>query len=130
MKTGDEITFPRKNEQTPGQIPGDVTILIQQKSHRIFKRVNPNDLKTVMRVSLKEALTGVHRKIVHLDGHQVSVKTAPNEVIYPRKIMRLAEEGMPHHNFPSQKGILMVEFEVDFPSKLNSEQREAISTLF
>lgn len=130
MKTGDEITFPRKNEQTPGQIPGDVIVMIQQKRHKVFQRVGENDLKIVLKVSLKEALTGVDRMINHLDGHGVRIKTAPQEVIYPKKVMRIAEEGMPYHNFPSQKGILLVEFEVTFPRKLTQEQVTAISTLF
>lgn len=130
MKTGDEIKFPRKNEQTPGQIPGDVIVRLKQKKHKMFQRINENDLKMKLRVSLKEALTGVDVTIQHLDGHTVHIKSKPNEVIYPLYKMKITGEGMPYHNFPSQKGILIVEFEVEFPTTLTNDQFEAIQSLF
>ena len=36
------------------------------------------------------------------------------------------DEGMPVHNFPSQFGVLRVEFIVDFPRRLNKEQVAAL----
>lgn len=130
MTSGDEIKFERKNEQTPGQIPGDVIVKIKQRQHKTFERINKNDLKTKITVTLKAALTGVDITLTHLDGHEVRIKTDSTDVIYPKKVLRIKDEGMPFHNFPSQKGILFVEFEIDFPKSLNNEQVQAISQLF
>jgi DnaJ-related protein SCJ1 len=40
------------------------------------------------------------------------------------------EEGMPQHNFPSQKGNLYVTFVVGLPKKLSSEQQTKVKTIF
>lgn len=128
MSTGDEIKFERKNEQTPGQIPGDVIVKLKQKRHKVFERVNQNDLRIVLSITLKQALTGVDVTIKHLDGRDVRIVT--DEVIYPKKVMEMKGEGMPFHNFPSQRGKLLIEFEIKFPKSLTEEQYAAISGLF
>jgi len=40
MKDGQKITFSGEGDQTPGVIPGDVIIILEEKSHPIFKRKN------------------------------------------------------------------------------------------
>ena len=48
----------------------------------------------------------------------------------PFEVKRLDNEGMPVHNFPSQKGVLHVKMEVDFPSSLTQEQKDLVGKLF
>ena len=42
----------------------------------------------------------------------------------------MANEGMPHHDFPSQHGALHIKFHVDLPKGLTAEQSEAINKAF
>ncbi len=70
MDSGSEIKFPRMSEQTPGQIPGDIILIVKQKPHKKFKRKG-NDLHMDMEITLKEALLGFSKKIEHLDKHEV-----------------------------------------------------------
>jgi DnaJ-class molecular chaperone len=55
-----------------------------------------------MKISLKEALLGFTKTVVHLDGHEV--KLTANKVTKPMEIQKIKGEGMPFHNFPSQFG--------------------------
>jgi len=41
----------------------------------------------------------------------------------------IRNEGMPHHNFPSQKGDMHVLHKIRFPEKLTSEQQEMVEKL-
>mmetsp|Transcript_4414 Transcript_4414/g.5638 ORF Transcript_4414/g.5638 Transcript_4414/m.5638 type:complete len:483 (+) Transcript_4414:87-1535(+) len=67
---GAEIKFPRKSEQSPGQVPGDVIMTLKTKKHHLFTREG-NDLHMTLSISLKEALLGFSKTINHLDNHEV-----------------------------------------------------------
>lgn len=54
---------------------GDVYITVQEVPHAVFERKG-NDLKTVINISLEEALLGFQRTLTHLDGHQVLIDRA------------------------------------------------------
>jgi len=43
--------------------------------------------------------------------------------------LQVANEGMPVHNFPSQKGTLHVKFIVDLPKTLSGEQKAALDKI-
>ncbi len=49
---GHEVRFKGASEQTPGQVPGDVIVLMRQKQHELFTRKG-NDLHMTMEISLK-----------------------------------------------------------------------------
>jgi DnaJ-class molecular chaperone len=127
MKEGDVVTFERMAEQTPGQIPGDVIFVLKERRDRVFEREGDN-LKMTLNVSLKEALLGFAKTVTHMDGHTFVVEkrgvTVPNEVI------QIKEEGMPVHNFPSQRGMLYVTVNVEFPREMTAAQTEAIEAIF
>eukprot|EP00924_Labyrinthula_sp_SR-Ha-C_P014272 augustus_masked-scaffold_20-processed-gene-0.9-mRNA-1 protein AED:0.07 eAED:0.07 QI:0/-1/0/1/-1/1/1/0/499 len=140
MKPGEAIKFPRKGEQTPGILPGDVLVkLVDEgdirrhltKGYDRFKR-SGNDLKMKKKISLKEALTGFRFDVLHLDKDNERAVHVENDgqIIYPGMIKKIPNEGMPVHNFPSQKGNLLIEFEIAFPKKLSPEQEKAITELF
>ena len=42
----------------------------------------------------------------------------------------MGAEGMPHHNFPSEFGDLVVKFQIKMPAQLSGAQREAVESLF
>ena len=78
-------------------------------------------------MTLHSSIQGFARTIEHLDGHRVVVSreglTKPNEV------MRIEGEGMPVHNFPSEKGDLDVVISVDFPSSLSASAVKQIASV-
>jgi DnaJ-class molecular chaperone len=51
-------------------------------------------------------------------------------VTKPFEVKHIEGEGMPVHNFPSQKGTLHVKIEVDFPSTLTQHQKDLVAKLF
>lgn len=69
-------------------------------------------------------MTGFEKIIKHLDGHEVIVKKT--DVTKPGEVIAIEEEGMPHHQFPSQLGKLYVEIVFKMPDELNEEQKSAI----
>lgn len=76
MSDGAEIKFPRKSEQSPGQVPGDVVMQLKQQKHALYTRAG-NDLHVTMTISLKEALLGFEKSLKHLDDHEVRLAIGP-----------------------------------------------------
>eukprot|EP00939_MAST-03C_sp_MAST-3C-sp1_P004485 g4485.t1 len=133
VASGHSVTFAGKGEQIPGMLPGDIEIELSVKSHETFKRRN-NDLYMTVPISLKEALLGFTRDVVHLDGHSVKV-SSPREngkpkIVAPRQELVIQDEGMPHHGDPSKRGSLYVKLRVAMPAELNDETREWLGMHF
>jgi len=124
---GAEIKFPRKSEQSPGQVPGDVVMKLKTKKHATFER-KENDLHMTLTITLKEALLGFSKTLKHLDEHDVEIES--DKITRPHSVQKIKGEGMPLHNYPSDFGDLHVKFVVDMPRSLTAEQAEAIKTLF
>jgi DnaJ-related protein SCJ1 len=120
------ITFEQEADEAPDITPGDVIFKIKTSPHKRFVRQG-NDLYTKMNVSLLEALVGFSRRIPHLDGHKVQIDK--QDITKPGEIIKISEEGMPYHEFPSQKGDLFVEFSIKMPTSLTEEQKQAFKTL-
>jgi len=78
-------------------------------------------------ISLLEALVGFSKTIRHLDGHEVVV--AREEITKPGEVIVIEEEGMPHHEYPSQMGNLFIEFNIRMPSSLTEEQKTGFRSL-
>lgn len=121
-----EIRFERMSEQTPETIPGDVVLAIKTKRHEQFQRLG-NDLHMTMWISLEESLLGFSKEVAQLDGRKITVKrknVTPHDLVQTIK-----SEGMPVHNFPSEKGDLHVKYQVTFPQQFTAKQKETIVQL-
>merc|ERR1711871_1835232 len=114
------------SEQTPGIIPGNDILVLKQRKHNIFTRKG-NDLEATLHISLKEALLGFKHEITHLDGHKVIIERNGDKSTIPGQVIKMKKEGMPIHNFPSDRGNLYVKIVVDFPTTLSDKQKEGIS---
>jgi DnaJ family protein A protein 2 len=118
MKHGQRIVLRGEAGCTePGLTPGDVVLVVQQKPHDTFKRIqqaNPADLLLEKTISLKEALCGCSFSVQHLDGRTLHIKTNEGQVIKPNSFMVVQSEGMPVHGRPFVKGNLYVRFEVSW----------------
>ena len=126
MDNGSEIVFGGQSEQNPDWFPGDIIFVLKVREHSRFKR-SGHDLHTTVKLTLKEALLGYQKKITHMDGHTVQIEY--EGVTQPESVRRVKEEGMPHHDVPSNKGDLFVRFVVEFPNKLTEEQQELVKKL-
>lgn len=123
MKEDQRITFKGESDQEPGVEAGDIVFVLKQKQHAVFTR-NGADLYIDKNIALIEALSGTVFEINHLDKRQLIVRTKPNTVIKPGDTLMVADEGMPIHRKPYQKGNLIVKFTIVFPlpSELNQKK--------
>jgi len=126
MPEGHKIKFQQAGDEEPETTPGDLIFTIHSNPHHKFVR-DGNDLKYVMEISLLESLIGFDTYIEHLDDHHVPIKRT--KITTPGMITKIAGEGMPQHEYPSQKGNLYVEFVIKFPSSLTEEQKNGIKDI-
>lgn len=127
MRDGQEIVFERMSEQAPDMIPGDVVVTLRTQGHPRFRREG-NDLHMDLTISLREALLGYSTSISHMDGHRVQI--TQDGITPPEYVKKIVGEGMPQHEFASQKGDLYVKFHINFPRGLTTKQQDAIRELF
>lgn len=121
MEDGQKIVFSGEGDQEPGLEPGDIIIVLDEKEHTLFRRVN-NDLTMQMHISLVEALCGFQKPIKTLDDRTIVVSAIPGEVIKHSIIKCVMGEGMPQYKNPFEKGRLLIQFTVDFPSQIAQDR--------
>jgi DnaJ-class molecular chaperone len=63
----------------------------------------------------------------HLDDRTVVLTSA--KVTKPFEVRAVQGEGMPVHNYPSQRGNLHVHHEIRFPATLTAAQKELVTQL-
>lgn len=119
-KKGTKITFPEKGNQEPGVIPADLTFVVDEKPHALYKR-DGNDLVVNQVITLLEALTGKSLELTTLDGRNLVIPLT--EIIKPGSEMVVQNEGMPISKEPRKKGNLRIKFDVRYPSRLTTEQK-------
>jgi len=110
----------------PSVLPGDVVFVLEQKPHALFKRIG-TDLVMDRRIKLAQALTGTSFDVPTLEeGRAVRVRHAAGTVVKPDTWMRVADEGMPTHGRPYEKGNLYIHYTVEFPDSVSLEQVRAL----
>lgn len=112
----------------PNVQPGDVVFVLEQKPHKLFKRIG-NDLIMDKEISLTEALCGFSFNIKHLDDRTLQVNHPAGQVIKPDAWLCINEEGMPIHGRPFQKGNLYIHFSVVFPDTLDEVQVDGLRAI-
>ncbi|KDQ59400.1 hypothetical protein JAAARDRAFT_32961 [Jaapia argillacea MUCL 33604] len=120
MKGGQTITFRGESDQSPGVVPGDVIIVVEEKPHDRFKRTD-NNLYTEVELDLLTALGGGSFAIRHLDDRALVINLVPGEIIKHDEVKVITGQGMPsqrHHEF----GDLFVKFSVKFPDHIDPEK--------
>ena len=126
MENGSEIKFEEFGEEKPDKDPGHLIFIVEELPDKVFKREKDN-LRVDMVISLKEALIGFNREIIHLDGHKVPIKK--NTVSQPGEVIRIKKEGMPIHN-KGDSGDLLVTLKIKFPDKLTEQQKDKLYQFF
>jgi len=125
-KAGTKITFPEEGDETPGTIPADIIFVLEEKPHPYFVREGANLIYTA-NITLSQALTGVSIDLPTLDGRRLKIQV--RDVIDPSFVKVVPNEGMPIQKNPSQKGNLLVKFNVKFPTSLTDDQKRKIKEI-
>ncbi|XP_040006047.1 dnaJ homolog subfamily B member 13 isoform X3 [Xiphias gladius] len=107
----------------PNSIPADIVFIVRQKSHPLFVRQH-NDLIYKAQVSLEMALTGFSVDVETLDGRLLNIPI--NDIVHPTYKKVVTGEGMPLSQDPSQRGNLILTFDIQFPEKLPAERKHLI----
>lgn len=79
------ILFAGEGNEVPGAMAGDLHVRVSIKPHAIYERKGA-DLFMKKKISLLEALVGVNFKVKQLDGTEVTVCSAPADIISSGKI--------------------------------------------
>jgi DnaJ-class molecular chaperone len=124
---GHEYKYKESADEHVNQRPGEVTYKIETLSHAVFTR-DGNNLKINVKITLKQALLGFKKEITHLDGHKVLINRT--KITKPGEVEKIKGEGMPVYEYPSDFGDLIVTYEVEFPKKLEEEQKELFRKIF
>ena len=74
-----------------------------------------------MELSLVEALCGFQKSIRTLDDRELVITALPGQVFKQGDLKCILNEGMPHYRNPFEKGRLIIQFSVEFPSQLSPE---------
>jgi len=126
-KAGTKVTYDDDGDQeSPGAPPGALVFVVKQKPHNRFKR-DGDDLVFRNEITLKSALTGFQLPLRTLDGRSLVIDVA--EIVTPNFEKIVKDEGMPISKTPGKKGNLRINFDIQFPSQINQEQREMIRRL-
>lgn len=122
MESGQKIVISGEADEAPGCLPGDVVVVIEEKPHEVFRRQGIH-LLLKKKISLVEALCGMTAVVEHLDGRKLLLKTEPGEIIQPNMLKSVIGEGMPVYRNPTQKGNLIIQFQIVFPKFLSPDQQ-------
>eukprot|EP00033_Pygsuia_biforma_P002116 GCRY01002348.1.p1 GENE.GCRY01002348.1~~GCRY01002348.1.p1 ORF type:complete len:307 (+),score=58.31 GCRY01002348.1:189-1109(+) len=125
-KAGTKITFAQEGDEAPGIIPADVIFVVEETKHSRFEREG-NNLIYHATVPLVKALTGGMVEIETLDNRILKVPLS--EVISNDTEKTVSGEGMPLSKLPTQKGDLIIRFNVKFPKTLTSDQKQKMKAL-
>jgi len=121
-RENEHISFDGVADELPGHTPGDLHFRILQEPHEDYHR-DKDDLYKTIEIPLVDALTGFSITLKHLDGVKYDVNV--DDVTECDQVLRVPGKGMPRRNGRGH-GDLYITFEVDFPEKLNEEQKKKI----
>lgn len=122
-RPGTRITFPEEGDQGPNNVPADIVFIVKDKVHPRFRREGINLIYTAQ-VPLGKALTGCTVDIHTLDDRTLHIPIT--DIVTSGYTKVVPGEGMPISKDPSQKGDLVITFDIVFPKSLSPEKKELI----
>lgn len=127
-KAGTKINFANEGDyQQECQARQTVQFVIEEKPNAVFKREG-NDLIATVRLLFRESLLGFDKELTTLSGRKINLSRSTP--VQPSSTNRYPNLGMPISKEPGNYGDLIVNFKIDFPTLLTSEQKEAIKLAF
>jgi DnaJ family protein A protein 1 len=120
MEDGQRVTFSGEGDMEPElEEAGDIIVVLDEKAHDVFKRMQRDDLLMQMELTLTEALCGFQKVITTLDKRNLVITAIPGEVIKHGAVKCVMGEGMPRYKNPYEKGKLIIQFLVKFPEAID-----------
>ncbi len=123
IKPGTKYTFAEEGDETPNGPARDVVFVIEETPHQYFRREGNNLLYTA-EINLSQALGGCQLNIPTLDGRRIQVPV--REVVHPQFTKVVSREGFPSSKNSSERGDLIINFNVAYPIHLNDSQRQQV----
>ena len=93
----------------------DIVIIIRVDGENGYMPKNEYDLQYKQELSIKESLCGFSKKIIKLDGNELTINVPMGKVTKPDSIMIIANEGLIIDN---KRGDLYINFHISFPDHL------------
>ena len=129
------ITFKEKGNDSPGYVSSDLNVYIKELPHKVFKRINKNDLLYVHDISLAKALNSEPVCLYTLDGRRLAISV--DEIIAPNTVKVVPGEGMPifdkdlskSRGDKIKKGDLYIKFNIIFPEFIEEKNKKRIVEL-
>ncbi len=126
VRDGTRIRLAGKGEAGPrGGPPGDLYVTTRVAASPIFKRLDDGNLEVAVPISIPEALRGGTIEVPTLAGTK-KIKVAPGT--RHGTLQRLRGEGAPKPKGKG-RGDIRYRLEIDVPTELSEEQREAAEKL-
>uniref|UniRef100_A0A8C3F544 DnaJ heat shock protein family (Hsp40) member B13 n=1 Tax=Chrysemys picta bellii TaxID=8478 RepID=A0A8C3F544_CHRPI len=122
-KQGTRITFQKEGDQGPNIIPADIIFIVREKLHPRFKREDDN-LLYVATIPLGKALIGCTVDVRTLDDRLLNIPI--NDIVHPKYFKIVPGEGMPLPSDPTQKGDLIMYFDIRFPERLTPAKKQLL----
>lgn len=126
MRSGEKVVVHNQGNQHPHAAPGHVVFILEERRHSLYRREG-DDLRATLKIPLHEALTGFERALPGLDGQTIRVQHTG--VCQPGQILRVGGEGMPRRGTWGGNGDLLVEVQVEFPTRLSTKQKQQLRKL-
>lgn len=124
------ILFAGEGNEMPGAMAGDLHVRVSIKPHPVFERKGA-DLFMKKKISLLEALVGVNFKLKQLDGTDLTICSAPADVISTGEMKVIQGKGMPFYGDAMSHGNLIIQFDIEFPKgeQIKKEAREQLKKI-
>jgi DnaJ-class molecular chaperone len=126
------LSFAKQGNEAVGLPTSDLIFKIREVTHGQFKR-RDNDLVYTATIKLSDALVPESIVINTLDFRHLHVSL--DQIITPKYVKRVEGEGMPipldetkaeNYNKALQRGDLYIKFDIQFPTSLTEDQKQAI----
>lgn len=98
----------------------DIHLHIKVKNNQKYKRVG-NDLHMKYKISLKDALIGFRKEIVHLSGKKFIIES--NKIISHNSKQKIKNMGFPYSEPNGEQciGNLIISYEIKMPTKISDQ---------
>ncbi|ESO06771.1 hypothetical protein HELRODRAFT_156778 [Helobdella robusta] len=123
---GTKMTFPQEGDRlNSSRLPADIVFIVEDKPHSTFTREG-NNLKYKAPITLREALCGSTLFIPTL-GSLTKITLETDGVIGPTSTRLIKGLGLPLPHQPNDRGDLIIEFDIKFPTTLSQDTREILT---
>ncbi|KAL8803584.1 MAG: hypothetical protein Q9182_003089 [Xanthomendoza sp. 2 TL-2023] len=124
-RAGTKLKFQGVGDQEEGGTQ-DLHFIVTEKPHELYKREEDN-LRMYVDLTLKEALTGWSRTIPTIDGKKFTLsKGGPTGPGYTETY---PHQGMPMSKKPTERGDMIVEVKIKFPTSLTGAQKAQLRNI-